>query len=166
MEWFADLLVNFSTIGWFGWYEKVITKWGDGWNNLAFAAFIFLCLSTTLNIFYLLFYKWIDLKISNPFLLFFPFTLGYLIINVVIQFLILCLFLSIGGPLGLLIMGILWGIILLLDWYHDEENNKHLGGIFGLRLQIIGYPERYDKVQKYEKKLQTKYDSFLNMKYE
>lgn len=157
-HWFGNLLYQCSTLR-FGWHHRALVVSADQ-DMMAVMFFVVYGIILVVNIFYFAFnYSEYKSKI------YLPLAILYLIINTIFHFILACIFISIGGPVGLAIMGVLYFIVLMIVSIDETFTKDVCSGWFNLLVFMLKYSQRYATVKQYEKQLQLKYESFLQMKY-
>jgi hypothetical protein len=92
-------------------------------------------------------------------------SIGYIILNIVMNFVIVIIGMLIGGWIGVLILGILWLIFMAAYGWWQAEKFNFSKGIFNLNEWILQYSKKLPKFKEYRKEIKTKYNKFLNIEY-
>jgi len=161
---FYYILTHFTSYRW-GWFSEFNNSIGSvstdsGWITLSWFIFGFMCLIILSNIVYFLKNK-TDEKL---YIIFIPMCLLYIIINLIIHLLFICLFFSIGSLIVLGSVALLY-IIVWAVGITDEEGELEVIGMFGLMMYTEQYAEHISNFIIRRKKLKEKYKEFLNIKY-
>jgi hypothetical protein len=158
IQWIIKILQNFSVYK-LGWYREGFQRVFD-WEIVAIIVLVMLSILAAVNIIYFLF------KGDNMYMkVYIPLCIFYVVSNIIMNFLLILLFLSLGPTMWIIFM-VAYGLFLAIHAGVTAENYDDFPGIFGFAAFVVQYSKKYKKYINHKESMQRNYERFLNIKYE
>jgi len=144
------------------WFEHIRDASDHDWRSITIMLLVFIGL---INLASVINFIAGGIKESLSLFPFVPLVLGYFVINNLINIAVCIIGFSIGGFVGVLLIGLIYLILLCVSSWEDVQDYDPFEGLFRLSGWVIGYSDNYDTYKRYKKEVKEKYNQYLNLEY-